>query len=189
MPTFWETPEAELLKQLLTKTTQPWPYWFMHRLNALIPMMGVESVILRQREGIVEVLLTQRDGDDLDWPWYYHVPGSTVRDTDITLDRRPDEIYTSVLRRIWANELQLSQEKIDRITATKCDVIPWRHTRGGCISTIFLCQAYAVEFPVGHFHPVHRLPQPFLGGQEILITTAMAYLAAHSDFFCTGLPD
>ena len=172
---FWDTPEAREFIEQLRNVPQPWPYEFMWALNSIIPMIGVESVILRESNGILKVLLTQRDKSDPSWPLCWHVPGSTLQETDVVADQASELNFRSALLRIWKKELELSEDQIRSIVAKKCDSVSWRHDRGACVSVIFVCSGYGIEFPVGKFFPVEDLPEPFLGEQKIVVDAAVNY--------------
>jgi len=175
----WTPDDERTLIQLLKRLPQPWSYEMMHALNRVIPMIGVESVILRKSGDSLEVLLTQRDATDLDWPGYWHVPGSTLRDTDVETNLESEENFENPLFRVWTKELKLSFKQTQRLSAKKCDIILWRHARGACVSTIFCCRGDGIEFPVGQFFPVDDLPEPFLGGQKVVIMAAVRFYLAN----------
>lgn len=59
----------------------------------------IELAILRRKDGILEILLTQRPLDDRYWPGEWHIPGSIVRATDTP------GTYESVFNRIMDDEL------------------------------------------------------------------------------------
>lgn len=174
----WTPEDERTLIQLLKRVPQPWSYEFMHALNGIIPMIGVESVILRESGDSLEVLLTQRDTTDPDWPGYWHVPGSTLRDTDVKSDVGSEENFLNPLHRIWVKELKLSEKQMHSIAAEKCDIVLWRHARGACVSTIFCCRGDGIAFPEGKFFPIDDLPEPYLGGQKIVIEAAVSYYRA-----------
>lgn len=172
-----DSPEGIRLIESLKEIEQPWTPEFFWAMNRLIPTMGVESVIVRQNDdGLLEVLLTQRGTDDLSWPGQWHVPGRTFRDTDLDTSLASSEMYALTLRKIWSGELGLSTQQMNQIITIKCDVIPWRHARGGCISTVFICMAGGIDFPVGEWFSVDNLPDEFLGGQEAIVQAVVDFL-------------
>lgn len=185
---FFDTPQGKefvsTLKMMKEEGIQPWTYEFMYYLNGIIPMMGVESCIFRKKNGRIEILLDKRGPEDIDWPGQYHVPGSTCRNTDIVIGKTSDEMYRSVLYRIWSKELSLTESQMSKISLVKVDAVLWRHLRGGCMSVVFACTANGVKFPKGKFYPANELPQPFLGGQEIVVNTALKWVFDNKYVFC-----
>ena len=142
-------------------------YAAMHAVNEKFALPGVECCFIRRNvAGQLEMLFTQRDGTDPDWPDNWHVPGSTPRNMDADADSSREENFLNPLRRVLKQELHLTEEQIEEVCFAKIGPEFWRHARGACVSVIFLCSTEGIDFPVGKFWPIDALPQPFLGNQD-----------------------
>gem|GEM_PF-4690866 len=161
---------------------QPWPTHgdlaIMEAANTAFAFPGIESIFLRQKNGQIEILLDRRSPNDNHWPNAYHIPGTTPRVPDFK-NKSSDDILLTMLHRIWSRELKLTDEQMATIKVTHAGVVFWQHARGCCVSILNICRADEVDFPVGEWHSVDALPQPFLGNQEILVETAIRYAKKH----------
>ena len=72
-------------------------------LARIIPVSTVETVILRQREGKIQVLLIPRPADDIVWKGMLHSPGASVRWADI--NRSDGDPLAGVFERIQKQEI------------------------------------------------------------------------------------
>jgi len=160
---FIEWARQKLLIWLLKGLRQPWTEQLLNAVNRKVTLPAVELVILRKRNGKIEILLTRRSKKDHYWPFHWGVPGSTPRDYDSTI--------SGILERIWNIELDIWHREKKEIN---CGRILWEHLRGKCLSDINLYVAELdEEFLNGTFFPVDKLPEPFLGGQEVVINMAV----------------
>lgn len=131
----------------------------------LVVTPTVEVFSFRCRDNRLEILLTQRDSNDLYWPGMYHSPGSVIRATD--------EIgefgQLSAYGRIFGDELQASQgEMLPRF---------WRVSLRQVERGVELAQEYILfvpeDFDHGSFYPVFNLPEPMIEHHRTMIGEAM----------------
>jgi len=150
----WTTKDTETLKALLARLPSPKPYAAFHALCGCMVTVAYELVVLRRnKEGLIEVLLTRRPDDDPDWPIHWHYPGSVIRPGDTSLD--------DVLARILAEEVQ------DRLKGRPGFVGPLlTHFERGPILQLIHLGVSDGEPQHGTFFNVEDLPLPFVEKQR-----------------------
>lgn len=75
--------DEEELVNLLAKLEPGFlPYQIFKEIARLVVMPVIEFVPLRIKDGLVEVLLLERDETDDIWPGEVHTPGTVIRATD-----------------------------------------------------------------------------------------------------------
>ncbi len=75
------------------------PLSIFHEVTRLVVTPTVELAPLREKDGALQVLLTQRPDDDKYWPGEWHIPGAVVLSSD------EEGSFDSVINRIIAKEL------------------------------------------------------------------------------------
>ncbi|MBT4209990.1 MAG: hypothetical protein HOE19_03700 [Candidatus Komeilibacteria bacterium] len=140
------------LKPIMTRTV------FREVLGKFV-LVAIEAVILRKSESGIEVFLTRRSVDDLDWPNMWHIPGSYLRQSDTG--------HEDALKRIQDEELAwqfLSTQFVGfrfLINAT-----------GKSQHMGYLCTLEGVP-PTGRFFPVDQLPTDFISEQQEFLNIAL----------------
>lgn len=101
--------EEALLIGLLGKVHQPYSHEFFKAAAQLLPVSGLEAVILRGRpDGLLEVFMLRRPEDDINrsWAGKWHCPGTILR---VRSERRADGV---VVR--WAETIEEAYARLGR---------------------------------------------------------------------------
>jgi hypothetical protein len=153
------TEEAKLI-QLLGQLDQPWSYLVFRAISQRAVLTSVELVILREVLGRVQILLCQRPVDDPDWPGMWHLPGSVIRETDVS--------YYETFKRVICEEL--AGIKLSTFDFIDCDLV---QTKRGLVNEhVYLCSYHGPDLICGKFFEINHLPANFIKHQMRLIEIA-----------------
>lgn len=116
----------------------------------------IELALLRQVEGRLEILLTQRPEDDRYWPGQWHIPGSIVRATDTP--HTYESVFTRILDDELAGRVQFEGETVHAFTIFQTIA------RGAEVDQMYVAKASTEsEAPEdGKFYPVDELPDALM---------------------------
>ncbi len=155
--------EEKQLADLLSKLEPGFlPYEIFVQIARLVVLSIIEFVPLRTNNGVVEVLLLEREPDDDIWPGEVHTPGTVVRPTDSSGD-----IYKA-FERIRQDELKGIKISNGHFVGTQLH----SSRRGMEHAQIFWVEVY--EDPiVGTFYPVNELPPNMMESQIDFIKLAV----------------
>lgn len=136
----------------------------------VIPVL--ETVILRQHEGNIQILLLSRPPDDIVWKGMIHSPGGALRRMDYL---RPDENPNNgVFERIQKGEIKNEFIKPPVFAGI---IVPGRiSNRGPEIAQVFLCQIdkKAILPPEAGWYNIQDLPKMSNFIQHQLLAINMA---------------
>lgn len=132
---------------------------------AKVTMPTMELVPVRQdKNGEVEVLLTQRPDDDPYWPSQWHMPGTVIRASD-----NEGTDFSSGMERVLQNELYGTIRMIGEPQYAGMKF--WNVLRGRELDQIFYFETDAKDEDVveGRFFSANNLPELTMSHHKIMI--------------------
>ncbi|MBU4380853.1 hypothetical protein L6255_03710 [Candidatus Parcubacteria bacterium] len=158
-----ETEEKKLVS-LLDKVGPKMPTPVYNAVAAKFVLVAIETVILRRKQGKVEVFLAKRPPTDAYYPNMLHSPGTILRASD-----RPGS-YQDAFERVQKNELGVNFVFPPEFVGSY-----YFHTsRGPENSLVFLCEVEK-EPKTGKFYDVRNLPENLLPHHYIVIAKVLDY--------------
>lgn len=157
---------TEIVETLKTIEPGMLPLEVFYQIARLAVLPAVEVVPIRERNGVVEVFLTQRPSNDPFWPDEWHAPGDIIRPTD-----EPGS-FSAALKRVCSDELGL------RTWDEPVFVNPWLRysTRGSALSLIHWLDVSHLDIQVpGQYFPVNALPHNIIAGMETVVSLAVEH--------------
>lgn len=129
----------------------------------LAVLTAIEFVPLRQKEnGVVEVLLIQREIDDPNWPGMLHTPGTILRACDQVGS------FKNAFDRI-SQELSQPSNISEPVFVKNI----FQHTTRGSVSALVFWVELNEEVESGHFYPSDSLPKSIVVSQLEFIQDAV----------------
>lgn len=122
---------------------------------------AIEFIPLRLKNGNIEVLLLERDNDDIMWPQMLHTPGTVLRPTDVSIENAFDRLFSDEL-------IGLSTKHPEFI-----GLHMGRNRRGTCLLLEHIVEVTS-EPKVGSFYDVNNLPDKFIAEQLDSLRRAVA---------------
>jgi isopentenyldiphosphate isomerase len=162
--------EIEEATRILSKFEPGYmPFPLFLALTRLVVHSIIEIVPVRYNEkGTLEVLLLQRDKDDILWPSMWHNPGCVVLATDLP---EGDE---AAFRRIAQNELDMNPENLKPVYVSH---LVHRTRRGAESAKIFFAELTTIP-KNGSFFAADALPDGTIESHVPIIMTAVAQYRA-----------
>lgn len=152
------SPIGRLVFWLLAKYAHRYgrlPTWTFFAIEHVAPSTAFELWALKKTDRGTEIFLTRREPDDRYWPNQWHFPGTITRITDD---------YSSVDKRL-AGELG-----IEALPATPNLLTVEFADDGPRDRTVHVFRTLEVPpettYATGEFHPIDRLPEPFIDFQK-----------------------
>ncbi|MFH2108933.1 MAG: hypothetical protein ABII16_00520 [Patescibacteria group bacterium] len=156
-----ETEEKKLVS-LLDKVGPKMPTPVYNAVAAKFVLVAIETVILRRKQGKVEVFLAKRPPTDAYYPNMLHSPGTILRASD-----RPGS-YQDAFERVQKNELGVSFVSLPEFIGSH-----YFHTsRGPENALAFICKIDQ-EPKVGKFYNTSNLPENLVPHHYILIAKVL----------------
>ena len=153
-----------LLDNLELRTMAP---KVMSAVNRKFVLTPIETVIFREHQNEIQVLLVRRDKNDPDWPELWHSPGTVLRVSDEARGIVPREMYHDPIRRLV--EMEIGAE----IKSMKF-AFPLFHNqaRGKSNAMVFVCTIDESNDHNGTWYPVDNLPENTIKSHRIIIDLA-----------------
>ena len=152
--------EVKLVTDVLAKLEPGFlPLSIFHEIARLTATPVIEIVPLRRVAGRVQILLTERDANDLFWPGQPHVPGTVIRATD-TLESAFARVFNQELGGVAASRPTFVENILNHSNrGAECSQIYWIDVTG--------------ETTVGQFYDVEKLPETVVASQMNFIPAAI----------------
>ncbi len=107
--------EQNQLIYLLGRLQQPWPREVYNAFASIICFTAIEVALLRMHEGRLQILLTERTGDEF-YAGKFHSPGSMLRATDVVKTDGLDPsacTYENAIKRVLVQDLGFPEMMVE----------------------------------------------------------------------------
>jgi hypothetical protein len=167
-PTDNEIKQAVDVVKRLEKGFLPFDLFIAFASKVVMPTMELLPV-RRSESGDIEVLLTQRPGDDPYWPNEWHIPGTVIRASD-----NEGTDFSSGVKRVMQNELHGTIHMIGRPQYAGMKF--WDVARGRELDQMFYFETNTKDADVveGKFFPANNLPETTMSHHKIMIPEIVA---------------
>jgi hypothetical protein len=152
------------------------PHSLFIAVAAKVTMPTMELVPVRwNKDGEVEVLLTQRPDDDPYWPNQWHMPGTVIRASD-----NEGTDFSSGMERVLQNELHGKIRMIGKPQYVGMKF--WDVARGRELDQVFYFETDATDEDVveGKFFLANNLPESTMAHHKIMIPEIATAFKAQS---------
>jgi 8-oxo-dGTP pyrophosphatase MutT (NUDIX family) len=153
--------EETLLLQLLRKVRQPYSARFFEALAQVLPVLGIEVVVLRQDDQSTKVLLTRRPEASPSWPGQWQSPGTIFRVTD--------ESFMDMIRRLEETEFGA---ELWNLRLAYFTVPPQDGTRARNAQLVHVADISPADKHNGTWFDIKSLPQGIIPGQADMVVKA-----------------
>ncbi len=127
------------------------PFWAFHEIEHVSPSSAFELWALKETQHGLEIFVSKRESNDPHWPNQWHFPGTISKITDTM-----ESIYARLAEELGEKVLP----ETPKLLTVTVDVDGPRDTTVHIFNTIYVNKD--VQFSTGEFHPIDKLPTPFI---------------------------